>query len=73
MEMKEIEAKFGDFRNTIWCLPEYYEKVNKHKEVFTAFFKDKLVDPVVNEDVYAPVGSILVVLDNLELKVIKIK
>lgn len=73
MKMKEIEERFEDFKNTIWCLPEYYEQINKHKEVFTAFFKDKLVDPVVNEDVYAPVGSILVVLNNLELKVIKIK
>jgi hypothetical protein len=67
-----MENKFDKFKNTIWCAPKNYEIVNKHKELFTAFFKKDLIDPVVKSDSYAPEESIIVVLDNLQLKVVKI-
>lgn len=73
MTNEELEQKYGQFRNTIWCAPEHFDTVNKHKEAFVALLKDKLVDPTVKSDEYTPSSKILIVTDNLQLKVVSIK
>ena len=73
MTPEEIEQKYAQFRNTMWCAPKHFEAVNKHKQAFIEFFKDLVIDPVVKDDSYMPENMVLLVTKDLQLKIIKIK